>query len=135
MNLEYITKDDITKVLKEIFKQEYQDKTWDVYSLFLISWFLQSKLDIKSKIIEPKKGRGSKSKINLQSNDAIPRSSLTEILQLIKILNSPLDKVESKFYRDLLLLGLIDNKRKITRFCQELSVQTEPNQIFNLKKS
>lgn len=133
MNLESITKDDITKVLKEIFKQEYQDKTWDVYSLYLISWFLQSKLDIKSKIIEPKKGRGSKTKLILKSSNAIPKSSLTEILEQIKVLSSPTKTIKSKYYRDLLLLGIIDDKKEITQFGQKLSNQEESKQKDNLK--
>lgn len=114
LNLSHITKDDITNVIKGIFKREFQDKTWDTYSLTLISWFLQSKIDIKSKIVEPKKGRGKNSKLLLASNSVIPRSSKNDILKLLQSFKTNTTPIKSKYFRDLLLLDIIDEDRNFT---------------------
>src|SRR5690606_37492657 len=85
-----ISNSDVIQVLKNIFKQDFQDNTWDSYAKNTISWFLLSDLDIKSKLIEPIKGRG-KSKTNLILGDKtnlIPRSSLKEIIEQIPLLSS-----------------------------------------------
>ncbi|MGM0944341.1 MAG: restriction endonuclease [Bacteroidota bacterium] len=73
-----ITKSDVIQTLKSIFKQDFQENTWDSYAKNLISWFLLSDLDIKEKLVEPKKGRGrSKSSLNLEDRSSmIPRSSV-----------------------------------------------------------
>lgn len=134
MNLEAITKDEITKVLKEIFKQEYQDKTWDAYSLNLISWFLQSKLDIKSKIVEPKKGRGNKSKALILSNNAIPKSSLKDILKVLKTFKNNKITITSKNQRDLYVLDIIDDKKNITSNGFELLALDEATQVIRMKE-
>lgn len=120
LNLNSITKDDITKVLKGIFKQKYQDKTWESYSLYLISWFLFSEIDIKSKIVEPKKGRGRSSKISTQSNNIVPRNSIKSVIKMIKDSQLSSNNIKSKYYRDLLLLGLIDENRVLTDFGKTL---------------
>jgi len=134
MNLDSITKDDITKVLKEIFKQEYQDKTWDAYSLNLISWFLQSKLDIKSKIVEPKKGRGNKLKALVLGNNAIPRSSLKDILKVLNESKNSKILINSKNQRDLLILDIIDDKKNISNNGIELLKLDEATQIVRMKE-
>lgn len=133
MNLPIINKDDITKVLKSIFKQVYQDKTWDAYSLYLISWFLQSKLDIKSKIEEPKKGRGKTPTSLLLSNNAIPRTSIKEIISFLNSLKDSSVKIKSKHYRDLLLLGIIDSNKNVTTAGHELLSMKTNEQIQFLK--
>jgi len=128
-----ITKDDITSVLKGIFKQEYQEKTWEAYSLNLINWFLLSKLDIKSKIIEPKKGRGAKSKLLLATNNAVPRSSVNEVIALLKGIKSPSFTIKSKYYRDLILLGIVNENRNLTNFANKVLDLNEVEQIAILK--
>jgi len=134
MNLDSITKDDIAKVLKEIFKQEYQDKTWDAYSLNLVSWFLHSKLDIRSKIVEPKKGRGNKSKLSILANNAIPRSSLKEILKVLKEFRDGKITITSKSQRDLFILDIIDDKKNITNNGKELIKLDDEIQKVRMKE-
>lgn len=134
MNLATITKDDITNVLKGVFKQEFQEKTWETYSLNLINWFLLSKVDIKSRIIEPKKGRGAKSKLLLASNNAVPRISLKETVSLLDGLNELSFVIKSKYNRDLILLGIMNENRIQTDFAKELKRQNSEGKIALLKQ-
>ncbi|WP_181369499.1 restriction endonuclease [Flavobacterium album] len=115
-NLVFITKDDIVNVLKETFKQEYQDKTWETYALYLISWFLLSEIDIKTKIVEPRKGRG-RSRISISTNNALPRMTFNEILKSVDKIPTG---IESKAAADLILLGIIDDEKVLTPIGEEL---------------
>lgn len=131
-----ISKSDVIQVLKNIFKQDFQDNTWDSYAKNTISWFLLSDLDIKSKLIEPTKGRG-KSKTNLILGDKtnlIPRSSLKEILEQIPLLSSNPSLINSKFNRDILLVDLIDSKFELTDFGKMVIASDEQSQIQKLKE-
>lgn len=131
-----ISKSDVIQVLKNIFKQDFQDNTWDSYAKNTISWFLLSDLDIKSKLIEPTKGRG-KSKTNLILGDKtnlIPRSSLKEILEQIPLLSSNPSLINSKFNRDILLVDLIDSKSELTDFGKMVIASDEKSQIQKLKE-
>src|SRR5690606_22321031 len=131
-----ISKSDVIQVLKNIFKQDFQDNTWDSYAKNTISWFLLSDLDIKSKLIEPIKGRG-KSKTNLILGDKtnlIPRSSLKEIIEQIPLLSSNPSLINSKFNRDILLVDLIDSKSELTDFGKMVIASDEHSQIQKLKE-
>lgn len=130
-----ITKSDLIQVLKNIFKQDFQDNTWDSYAKNIISWFLLSDLDIKSKLIEPTKGRG-KSNTNLiigDKSNLIPRSSLKEILEQIPLLSSNPNLINSKFNRDILLVDLVDSKYELTDFGKLMIASDEQSQIQKLK--
>ncbi len=131
-----ISKSDIIQVLKNIFKQDFQDNTWDSYAKNIISWFLLSDLDLKNKLIEPTKGRG-KSKSSLMLGDKanlIPRSSLKEILEQIPLLSSNPSLINSKFNRDILLLDLIDSTSELTEFGRMIIASDEQTQIQQLKE-
>lgn len=132
-----ITKSDVIQTLKSIFKQDFQENTWDSYAKNLISWFLLSDLDIKEKLVEPKKGRGrSKSSLNLEDRSSmIPRSSVQEILQQIPILSSSTNLISSRFIRDLTLLGVLNNDLKLTELGNELVTSNEKKQEILLKKA
>lgn len=102
----------------------------------MISWFLLSELDIKSKLIEPTKGRG-KSKMNLilgDKSDIIPRSSIKEILEQIPLLSSNPNLINSKFKRDILLLDLIDSHSTLTDFGRQIIAMDEQQQSKTLKE-
>jgi len=131
-----ISKSDVILVLKNIFKQDYQENTWDSYAKNIISWFLLSDLDIKNKLIEPTKGRGkSKSSLILgDKSSLIPRSSLKEILEQIPLLSSNPCLINSKFNRDILLLDLIDSKSELTDFGKRVIASDEQTQIQQLKE-
>lgn len=139
-NFQKISKENIIDVLKNIFKQEFQDNTWDAYAKTLISWFLISNLDIKSKLVEPKKGRGnsfgiSKSLINIKnSENAIPKSSIKDIIELIPLLLSDISSINSRFFRDLFLLKIIENDKQFTQFGKELALKDSTEMIKILKK-
>lgn len=133
LNPSLITKDEITSVLKSIFKQEYQEKTWEAYSLNLINWFLLSKLDIRDKIVEPKKGRGTKSKLLLATNNAIPRCSIMEIVSVLNSIIKPSYVIKSKYYRDLILLGIVDENRSLTKLGMEILELKKEDQIALVK--
>jgi len=130
-----ISKSDVIQVLKNIFKQDFQDNTWDSYAKIMISWFLLSDLDIRNKLIEPTKGRGkSKSSIILgDKSNLIPRSSLKEVLEQIPLLSSNPSLINSKFNRDILLLDLIDSKSELTEFGKQVIASDEQSQIQLLK--
>ena len=40
LDLKRITKSDVISTIRKIFKQEYQDNTWDAYAKNLIIWFM-----------------------------------------------------------------------------------------------
>lgn len=119
-----IDKEDVIVILKQIFKQEFQDNTWDAYAKNLISWFILSNLSIKEKLLEPKKGRSGISTIEFndeQLNHYLPRSSIKEIIEIIPLFEIDESLVNSKFNRDLLFLGIITKIRKLTDFGKELA--------------
>lgn len=120
-NLDTISKEDIKRVLQKTIKNEYQDETWDAYSKNLIGWFLSANLDISDRILEPKKGRSSFTKLEIkESKDKIlPKSSLKEIINCVELLKNG-NEIQPKYSRDLLLFGLIDDKRNITENCKSL---------------
>ncbi len=132
-----ITKSDVIQTLKSIFKQDFQENTWDSYAKNLISWFILSDLDIKEKLVEPKKGRGgSKYSLNIGDRSSmIPRSSLQEILQQIPILSDGSSLISSKFIRDLTLLQIIGTDSKLTDIGKELVASNEIKQEVLLKNA
>lgn len=131
-----ISKSDVIQVLKDIFKQDFQDNTWDSYAKNIISWFLLSDLDIKNKLIEPVKGRGKSKSVQIleDKSNLIPRSSLKEILEQIPLLSSNPRLINSKFNRDILLLDLIDSEFKLTDFGKMVIALDEQNQSKQLRE-
>lgn len=135
-NLNRISKNDVIPILKEIFKQEYQDNTWDAYAKNLINWFIISNLDIRSKLIIPKKGRGKNiQKISQKDlKTFLPKSTLKDILQTLPILLLDKSSISSRFYRDLLLLNVIDEDRNLTKFGAETIFKDESEWKLILQK-
>ncbi|WP_064196773.1 MULTISPECIES: restriction endonuclease [Emticicia] len=131
-----ISKSDVIQILKNIFKQDFQDNTWDSYAKNIISWFLLSDLDIKNKLIEPVKGRGKSKTVQTleDKTNLIPRSSLKEILEQIPLLSSNPSLINSKFNRDILLLDIIDSEFKLTNFGKMVIASNELIQIKELKE-
>lgn len=119
-NLTRISKYDVIQALKLIIKQDLQDNTWDAYAKNLISWFLLSNLDIKSRLIEPIKGRGSGKIGLLDPSSLLLRSSLMEIIELIPLLISDMSLIGRAFYRDLLLLGILQADKTLSDFGKEI---------------
>src|SRR5690606_31432630 len=118
-----IDKEDIIIILKQIFKQEFQDNTWDAYAKNLISWFNLSNLSIKEKLIEPKKGRGGISTLNFKESEKetfLPRTSIKEIIEILPLFELDESVINSKFNKDLLFMEIIDTKKKLTTFGKEL---------------
>ncbi len=134
LDLIAITKDDVIKVLKSTFKQEYKDKTWDVYSNYLIGWFLFSNIDIKSKMAELKKGRkgiGKSAKLNTTSTRALPtmpRNSLKHVLAVLESLKLPSNSIKTKLGRDLFLFKIINKKKELTELGKTLLAMEKENQ-------
>lgn len=118
-----IDKEDIIIILKQIFKQEFQDNTWDAYAKNLISWFNLSNLSIKEKLIEPKKGRGGISTLNFNESEKdtfLPRTSIKEIIEILPLFELDENVINSKYNKDLFFLEIIDNTKKLTDFGKEL---------------
>ncbi len=135
-NLAKISKSDIIQILKVVFKQEFQDNTWEAYANVLISWFLFSNLDIKSKITEPAKGRGTTTiSVSKVSNETlIPRASLREITEILPLLLIDKSLINSRYYRDLYILDIVDNKKDLTEFGRGILLQDESSWKTLLKK-
>lgn len=113
------TKTDIINVLKSLFKQEFQDNTWDAYAKNLISWFLLSNLEIKSKLVESSRGRAGITNLTIDVSNKenfLPRSSLKEIMEIIPLFNIDKHSIKSKFNKDLLYLEIIDTSKELTTF-------------------
>jgi len=95
-----------------------------------------SNLDIKNKLVIPKKGRG-KSIQKITQKDLksfLPKSSLKDILQTIPLLLIDKSSISSRFYRDLLLLNIIDENRNLTSFGTEIIFKEESEWKPLLKK-
>lgn len=135
-NLNKISKTDVINTLKSIFKQEFQDNTWDAYAKNLINWFTLSNLDIKSKLIIPRKGRGK----NIQKISEkelinfLPKSSLNDIIETLPLLTIDKTSISSRFYRDLLLLNVIDEDRDLTNFGEDIIFKSDHDCRQTLKK-
>ncbi|HYF70220.1 MAG TPA: hypothetical protein VD884_18905 [Ohtaekwangia sp.] len=136
INLPKIGKNEVIVTLKAIFKQDFQDNTWNVYAVNLINWFLFSNLDIKPRLLEPTKGRGSgtNSQVRLVNKDLyVPRCSLREIADVLPLLLSDISLIDKGQKRDLVTLGVLSQSRALTEFGLELMKQNE-HQIQRLLK-
>src|SRR5690554_83261 len=132
-----IDKEDIIVILRQLFKQEFQDNTWDAYAKNLISWFNLSNLSIKEKLIEPKKGRGGISTLNFNEKDKenfLPRSSLKEILEILPLFELDASLINSKFNKDLLFLDIIDHNKHLTDFGKKLTQLKDLDESSSLLK-
>lgn len=131
-----VTKEIIIQVLRTIFKQDFQDSTWNAYANNLISWFLIANLDISQNIVEPQKGKGVvKYKITIDDiENRIPRSSIQEILEVIPLLSEDPFSIKSKFYRDLLLISVVDIDRNLTQSGEELIAMDDKQRETFLRK-
>ena len=124
MNLTRISKDDILKILKQTYKQKFKDDTLEGYAKNTINWFLFSDIDIKSKIVEPTKGRGlgnsykhySKNTPLSERDSVLPNRSINEILTALKLYETKSKITNVNVYSDLRLLGIIDEKKDLTDF-------------------
>jgi hypothetical protein len=125
-NLNRINKSDIILVLKNIFKQDFQDNTWDIYAKSLINWFQFSDLEIKNKFYKQAQGKRDRElkKTKEQFDNFIPRSSLKEILEIIPLVINDAP-ISSKFYKDLFMIGIIDEHKRLTNFGLELLTSDE----------
>lgn len=138
LNTNKISKNDIIQVLKQIFKQDFQDNTWDAYAKNLISWFYLSNLDIKNHIIEPKKGRGGIESLQFDTNNRvefIPKSSIKEITEIIPLLDIDVSLINSKYNKDLFYLGIIDCNKKVTLVGKKILKEKDNSLLHSFLKS
>lgn len=105
LNSKSITKDDIIKILKETFKYDFQEKTWDSYAKTLSGWIQAFDNPAKNKIQSMPKGRRSKHSIAPKSEIFI-RTSLTEFLRYFSKLKANA-KIKAIYERDLYVLGFL----------------------------
>ena len=137
LNQHSISKGDVIAVLKGIFKQEFQDNTWDAYAKNLIHWFMLSDLKIKDKLVPPRKGRGGQTTLNMKGknyDDLLLKSSIKDILNSIPLLLIDKSSISSRFYRDLFLLDIINDKKELTNFGREI-ISKEDTEWEDLLKS
>jgi len=99
-----ITTDDIKDVLKRIFKTEkFEENTWHAYAKQLVRWFGLSKLDIKNRIVESKRSKGS---IYIDKESHIPYYSPAALFESYSSLLRG-KSINIRKIRDLYLLGLL----------------------------
>ena len=120
LNLKRITKTDVIGVMKRIFKQDFQDNTWDAYAKNFISWIWISNLELKERLAAPRKGPQVLTISKKDIDELVLKSSLKEIFEIIPWLIIDSSSIGSRFFRDLFLLGLIDENKELTRFTREL---------------
>lgn len=137
LNTNKISKGDIIHILKHIFKQDFQDNTWDAYAKNLISWFYLSNLDIKDQIIEPKKGRGGFDTLQFDTNNRgefIPKSSIKEVIEIIPLLDIDVSLINNRYNKDLFYLGIIDSNKEITQIGKDLLKVKENSLLLSFLK-
>ena len=142
LNLNKISKDDVLKILKQIYKQQFKDDTLDGYAKNTINWFLLSELDIKSKIVEPKKGRGLGNSYKHYSKDTplserdsvLPNRSINEITKALELYASKSKITNVNVFSDLRLLGIVDAKKQLTKFGLDLINKNDSQQKNILTK-
>ena len=95
-----------------------------------------SNLDIKSKLIIPRKGRGKNIQKIAQKDlkKFLPKSSIKDILQTLSLLLLDKSSISSRFYRDLLLLNVIDEDRNLTKFGDGIIFRDESEWKLILQK-
>ena len=136
LNLNKISKDDVLKVLKQIYKQQFKDDTLDGYAKHTINWFLLSEIDIKSKIVEPKKGRGLGNSYKHYSKDTplserdsvLPNRSINEILKALKLYGLRSKITNANVFSDLRLLGIVDSRKQLTKIGLDLINKNDSQQ-------
>ncbi len=118
-----LTANDVIEVFKDVFKgYDFKHKTWSFYAKNLISWLAYSQLSIKNKLEEPRKGRrfGITTKLSNDHQDFILRGSFSETLKSLALLKTTPSKITSGGYRDLLILGIVNEQRDITDFGRKI---------------
>ena len=136
LEIEEINKSDVITILKDIFKQEFQDNTWDAYAKNLMNWIDITDLEVKSKFRIPTLGRrdGYIKITETSIKNFIPRSSFKEILELLPLLLADVSEANSKYYRDLAHLSVIDKDKMFTDFGVELILAEPENAVSLLKE-
>lgn len=134
LNRRKIYKSDVIEVLKDIFKRDFRESTWDSYAKNLIGWFKASHLDIKEKLVEPKRGRNIIKITAKEKNISLPRNSVKELLQQKEILLANSSLINGKFIRDFLLLEIINEDLTLTNKGIKFSVQSDEDAYQYLKE-
>lgn len=129
-----ITTDDIKDVLKKIFKTEkFEENTWNAYAKQLSIWFGLSNLDIKYKLEESKRGKGTYS-VNKEKH--IPYYSPSTLFESYAniLQGKPINKRKA---RDLFLLNLVDENGEFLTDIKNLQshVYSEALKIKKIKKA
>lgn len=114
---EVIDFSDVISVLKDTFKAtSFEEKTWETYSKYLISWFNFAELDIMAHFVENKSGRRNlRSRIQSNTNflpDKRPSSIIKVFNELItESQNEDFETIKNTLYQ-LKCLGLIEYHNK-----------------------
>ena len=109
-----IGKDEIIEVLKETFKYDFKDKTWDTYANNLIRWLQTSNLPLKEKVRLPLKGNRAKKGIK-NRNNIVTLSARRELEKQILLFLESNSNISKKAERDLYFLQLIDENGVLTQ--------------------
>lgn len=132
-NTAKITTDDIKDILKKIFKTEkFEENTWHAYAKQLSIWFGLSNLNIKHRLEESKRGRGT---YRINKTKHIPYYTPASLFESYS--NAQQGKpLNTRKARDLYLLGLTDEKGELTSNIENLKshVYSEALSINILKK-
>jgi hypothetical protein len=135
-NLKEISKTDITNILKETFKYEFKEKTWDSYSKTFIGWIQLSNSEFKHKLMNPLFGERRLRQSYLTSREKIMiRCSKSEIISALKNFKNNKEFKNPSILRDLFILGLISQEKFLTdngRLISELGDKEMSTELLKL---
>ena len=134
-NLKEITKSEITKILKETFKYEFKEKTWDSYSKTFSGWLQLSDSEFKHKLMNPLYGERRLRHSFLTSREKlIIKCSKSEIVNALKNFKKNKDFKNGSILRDLFILGIINQEKFLTDKGQHISELEEKEMSTELLK-
>ena len=115
-----IGKEDVIQVLKQVFKTDFQDNTWDAYAKNLIQWIRLSDLELKTRFVNQGKGQTIRPITKSDLKDILPKSSLSEVLGSLPLLIIEPSSISRRFFREFLLAEVIDENKELTDFGHDL---------------
>lgn len=126
-----ISKEQVVKILKDTFKQDFQENTWNAYANTLISWSRY----VEDLEVEIASSRIKNLNILKSSYDTvILRHSPSQIFSLLPLIEPEINNIHRKFLRDLFLLGIIDEKIALTELGKKMTtvdIQEQKSIIIN----
>ena len=105
------TKEDFISVLKDTFKQDFQENTWNAYANTILSWVLYVDPDIG---IISLNHRTNNFNLLKDIDKLVLRHSPNQLFSLLPFTEEEIKSLDRKFLRDLVLLGIVNEEIELT---------------------